>query len=174
MTSADFPGSDPGFRERVLTLLGQGAHVQFEPSLDPTLIAFSALFASSGLAGFAAYKQLRLAALTPVYDCWTESAPVTGDPAQTFAVAWIPDPGGTNPMTGFRTREGSILMGGAPVMMPQDERTAALLLLVVNQFVYLSARRATPRDVVHGVLESSGDRYRFLTLEEAPSSSTRG
>ena len=73
MAGADVPDTHPAFRERVLKLLGQGGHVQFEPSLDPTLIAFSALFASSRLAGFAANKQLRLDALTLVYDCWTES-----------------------------------------------------------------------------------------------------
>jgi hypothetical protein len=166
MAGDDVPDTHPAFRERVLKLLGQGGHVQFEPSLDPTLIAFSALFASSGLSGFAANKQLRLDALTLVYDCWTESTRQPGEQAQTFAVAWTPNRQGMDPLTGFRTGEDSILLGTAPpVAMPQDERTDALLLLVTSRFVHLSARRATPADVIHGVLETSGASYRFLTLQ---------
>lgn len=168
MTGADVPDPRLGFPERVLALRAQAGHVRFEASLDPTLIAFSALFAASGLAGLAANKQQRLDAPTLVYDCWTDSTPVPGDPAQTFTVAWTPNPPGTEPSTGFRNREGSSPSGTAPlVVMPQDERTDALLLLVTSRFVYLSAHRATPANVVHGVLETSGDRYRFLTLQPA-------
>ncbi len=48
--------------------------------------------------------------------------------------------------------------------MPQDERTAALLLLVTSTFVHLCASRAGGAVVVQGALESDGSGYRFLTL----------
>jgi hypothetical protein len=66
----------------------------FEPSDDPTLVAFSTLFAESGPFALDASKTLRLDALSAIYDCETESQHgaegstyrfVTLDPAVTRA-----------------------------------------------------------------------------------------
>jgi hypothetical protein len=155
-------------RERLARLAGHRELVQFQPSADPTLLAFGSLFADSGLAALAANKQVRVDALTIVYDCWTESVRESGDAPETFAVAWAPNRQGRDVLTGFRTGEDSLLLGTAPtVAMPQDERTEALLLLVRSSFVRLSADRTNGGSVVRGV-DAGADGYRFLTLLESP------
>jgi hypothetical protein len=155
-------------REWLGRLLGPRRPVEFEPSDDRVLTAFAELFTGSGLAAFAANKQERPDALTLVYDCWTESMRGPADAAETFAVVWAPDRQGTDPLTGFRTGEDSILLGTAPsVAMPQDERSAALLLLVTSRFVRLSAVRGDPAPVVHGVRDDGGSGYRFLELDRS-------
>ena len=150
-------------REWLGRLLGPRGPVEFEPSSDPVLTAFADLFGGSGLAAFAANKQVRVDAWTLVYDCWTESMREPEDAAEVFEVAWAPGRQGADPLTGFRSGEDSILLGTAPtVAVPQDERTDALLLLVTSRFVRLAASRADPAPVVHGVLDAGGSAYRFL------------
>jgi hypothetical protein len=150
--------------ERLAGVLGHREPVVFEPSADPTLIAFAELFADSGLTAFAATKQARVDALTLVYDCWTESTRGSGEPPEIFSVTWSPNRQGRDPLVGFRTGEDSPFLGTAPtVAMPQDERTDALLLLVTSRFVHLSAQQDHPMPVVRGVLDTDDD-YRFLTL----------
>jgi hypothetical protein len=152
-------------REWLGRLLGPRHPVEHEPSRDRVLTAFADLFDGSGLAALAANKQERVDALTLVYDCWTESMRASGDDAEVFTVAWAPNRQGTDPLTGFRTGEDSILLGTAPtVAMPQDERTEALLLLVTSRFVHLSAARGDRGPVVRGVLDDGGSGYRFLSL----------
>lgn len=143
---------------------GRQAPVEFEPSSHPTLVAFAALFGDSGLTAFAAGRQPRGDAYTRAYDCWTESTREPGATPERFTVTWTPDRQGTDPLTGFRTGEDSILLGAAPaVAMPQDERTEALLLLVSGDFVQLSAERGDAGGTVHGVVDA-GEGYRFLSL----------
>src|SRR3954471_7967768 len=152
-------------REWLARLVGHRESVEFEPSTDPTLIAFAELFAGSGLAAFVATKQVRVDALTLVYDCWTESMREPSGAPDVFTVAWAPNRQGNDPLTGFRSGEDSILLGTAPtVAMPQDERTDALLLLVTSRFVQLSASRGDPAPVVRGVVDPGGNAFRFLTL----------
>jgi hypothetical protein len=165
----DDGGAEPRSRgpllARLARVLGHRETVVFEPSADPTLIAFAELFADSGLTAFAATKQARVDALTLVYDCWTESTRGPGEPPETFSVTWSPNRQGRDPLVGFRTGEDSPFLGTAPtVAMPQDERTDALLLLVTSRFVHLSAEQGHPLPVVRGVLDTDDD-YRFLTLE---------
>ncbi|HEY5199727.1 MAG TPA: hypothetical protein VIJ31_02370, partial [Acidothermaceae bacterium] len=45
----------------------------FEPSDDPTLVAFSRLFAQSELFALEASKRIRADALSTIYDCETET-----------------------------------------------------------------------------------------------------
>jgi hypothetical protein len=161
---AGSPPRRPPLLERLAGVLGHREPVVFEPSADPTLIAFAELFADSGLTAFAATKQARVDALTLVYDCWTESTRGSGEPPETFSVTWSPNRQGRDPLVGFRTGEDSPFLGTAPtVAMPQDERTDALLLLVTSRFVHLSAQQDHPTPVVRGVLDTDDD-YRFLTL----------
>ena len=149
--------------DRLAGVVGQREAVVFDPSADPVLVAFAELFADSGLAAFAATKQARVDVLTLVYDCWTESTRAPGEPPETFSVAWSSNRQGSDPLVGFRTGEDSPFLGTAPtVAMPQDERTAALLLLVTSRYVHLSAQQDTPG--VMGVVDTD-DGYRFLTLE---------
>ena len=69
-------------------------------------------------------------------------------------------------MTGFRTGHDSVLLGSTPtVAMPQDERTAALLLLVTSTFVHLSASQAEPMPLIRGAIDADGGAYRFVTLD---------
>jgi hypothetical protein len=151
--------------ERLGAAAGRRAPAVFEPSADPTLIAFAELFADSGLTAFTATKQARVDALTLVYDCWTESTRGPGEPPETFSVAWSPNRQGNDPLVGFRAGEDSLFLGTAPtVAMPQDERTNALLLLVTSRFVHLSAQQDQPRPVIRGVLDTDAD-YRFLILD---------
>jgi hypothetical protein len=151
-------------RQWLARLVGHGAAVEFESSSDPTLVAFGELFADSGLTAFATGRQPRGDAYTESYDCWTESIREAGDAPERFTVTWTPVPQGTDPLTGFRTGEDSILLGTAPtVAMPQDERTDALLLLVSGEFIQLWAEQGDPGSAVHGVVDT-GEGYRFLSL----------
>jgi hypothetical protein len=143
---------------------GHGAPVEFEPSSHPTLVAFAELFADSGLTAFGAGRQPRGDAYTRAYDCWTESTREPGGTPERFTVTWTAGGQGTDPLTGFRTGEDSILLGTAStVAMPQDERTDALLLLVSGDFVQLWAEQGDPGSTVHGV-EDTGEGYLFLSL----------
>lgn len=137
----------------------------FQHSADPTLTAFAALFEESALFTFAADKHLRTGALTPIYDCETQSRPSAEAELERFVVTWAPVWPGTDPVTGFRTGGDSSVLGTAPtVAMPPDERTAALLLLVTSAFVHLSAARTGSGRVVRGALEAEGGSYHFLEL----------
>lgn len=140
----------------------------FEPSHDPTLVAFSKLFVQSELFAFEAGKRVRVDALSTIYDCETESRAQAGGTDEVFAAIWTPGWPGDDPLTGFRTGQDSVLLGSTPtVAMPQDERTAALLLLVTSTFVHLSASQAEPLPVIRGALEAPGSTYRFVTLDPA-------
>src|SRR5450631_4118731 len=75
----------------------------FEPSDDPTLVAFSKLFAKSGLFALEASKTLRVDALSTIYDCETESRYEAGAELEKFVVIWTPVWSGDDPLTGFRT-----------------------------------------------------------------------
>jgi hypothetical protein len=48
--------------------------------------------------------------------------------------------------------------------MPQDERTAALLLLVTSSFVHLSARRDGTMLVVQGAIDDIDEGFRYVEL----------
>ena len=140
----------------------------FEPSEDPTLVAFSKLFTTSGLFTFDASKTLRIDALSAIYDCETESQREAHAAPEKFVVIWTPVWSGDDPLTGFRTGHDSVLLGSTPtVAMPQDERTAALLLLVTSTFVHLSASRAEPMPLIRGAIDAEGGTYRFVTLDQA-------
>ena len=155
------------FRER-LEALRQHGEPEFEASADPTLVAFAQLFVDSELVSFDANKHLRTDALSPIYDCETESVS-DGDPEpQKFAVNWSPVWAGTAPVTGFRTGRDSVAFGSTPtVAMPQDERTAALLLLVTSAFVHLSAHPSASGPLIQGAVDDEDGRLRFVTLEPA-------
>jgi hypothetical protein len=140
----------------------------FESSDDPTLVAFSDLFAKSGLFALDASKILRIDALSAIYDCETESRPEADAVPEKFVVIWTPVWSGDDPLTGFRTGYDSVVFGSTPtVAMPQDERTAALLLLVNSTFVHLSARRDEPVPLIRGAVEADGGTFRFVTLDRA-------
>jgi hypothetical protein len=140
----------------------------FEPSEDPTLVAFSKLFAKSGLFALDASKTLSLDALSTMYDCETESRHEADAVPEKFDVIWTPVWSGDDPVTGFRRGRDSAAFGSTPtVVMPQDERTAALLLLVTSTFVHLSASRAEPVPLIRGAVDADGGAYRFVTLDRA-------
>lgn len=147
----------------------------FEASDDPVLVAFGRLFVASELSSFDANKHLRTDALSPIYDCWTESRPAAGEPIDRFVVIWTPVWDGISPVTGFRVGQDSALLGSTPtVAMPQDERTDALLMLVTSTYVHLSGRRADGELVVEGALESDQNSYRFVRLEPAALAAATG
>jgi hypothetical protein len=140
----------------------------FEPSDDPTLVAFSKLFAKSGLFALDASKTLRIDALSAMYDCETESRHEADAVPEKFVVIWTPVWSGDDPLTGFRTGRDSVLLGSTPtVAMPQDEQTAALLLLVTSTFVHLSASHEEPVPLIRGAIDADGGAYRFVTLDRA-------
>jgi hypothetical protein len=139
----------------------------FEPSDDPTLVAFSKLFVQSELFAFEASKRIRVDALSTIYDCETESRSDADAGPGIFEALWTPVWPGEDPLTGFRTGSDSIFGHRPTVAMPQDERTAALLLLVTSTFVHLEARRADPLPVIRGAMDAPGSTYRFVTLDPA-------
>jgi hypothetical protein len=148
-----------------LEALREGGLPVFEASEDPTLVAFAQLFADSGLASFDATKHLRTGALTALYDCETESVRVAGAEPDKFVAIWTPVWHHNDPVTGFRVGRDSAFLGSTPtVAMPQDERTAALLLLVTSTFVHLSGSVETSAPVVQGAVEAEDGAYRFVTL----------
>ena len=152
------------WRERVGAILADRDPI-FEPSNDPTLTAFAELFVGSQLVAFDANKRLRTDALTPLYDCETESVRRAGEPPELFVVVWTPVWEGTDPVAGFRTGRDSAYLGTTPtVAMPQDERTAALLLLVTTSFVHLSARYDGSTLVTQGAIDTGANDFRFVEL----------
>jgi hypothetical protein len=154
-------------RER-LEALTEHREPVFEPSDDPTLVAFSKLFAKSDLFALDASKTVRLDALSAIYDCETESQRGADAVPEKFVVIWTPVWDADDPLTGFRTGHDSVLLGSTPtVAMPQDERTATLLLLVTSTFVHLSASRAEPVPLIRGAIDANGGTYRFVTLDQA-------
>jgi hypothetical protein len=156
-------------RDRLIALATHHEEPPFELSAAPTLISFAQLFVDSGLYSFDANKHLRTGALSPIYDCETESATKPGSEPERLVAIWAPAWADDDPVTGFRTGRDSSFLGSTPtVAMPQDERTAALLLLVTTAFVHLSA--AYERDagvLVQGAIETDDDEFRFLTLDPA-------
>ena len=137
----------------------------FETSADPALISFGQLFVDSELYTFDANKHLRTGALTPIYDCWTDSRRSAQGNVDHFTASWAPVWATADPVTGFRTGRDSVAYGSTPtVSMPQDERTAGLLILVTTPFVHLSASRAESAIIVQAAQESEGTGFRFLTL----------
>jgi hypothetical protein len=153
--------------QRLQALRGAGQPT-FEASNDPTLLAFAELFFDSELVTFDANKRLRDEALTPLYDCETESRRHSTDEPEKFVVIWTPVWAHSDAVTGFRTGRDSAAFGSTPtIAMPQDERTAALLLLVTTAFVHLSASRDGTTANVQGAVETDHNAYRYLTL--APS-----
>lgn len=155
-------------RERLESLWPHHGEPVFEPSGDPVLVAFATIFADSELDSFDANKHLRTDALSPIYDCETESRRSADAEVEKFVVVWSPVWHRDNPVTGFRTGRDSTLLGSTPtVAMPQDERTAALLLLVTTPFVHLSGNRADGSANIMGAFEDEGGNYRFLVLDPA-------
>ena len=61
------------WRERLGVPADHHPEPVFEPSDDPILVAFAQLFVESELVAFDANKRLRTDALSPLYDCETES-----------------------------------------------------------------------------------------------------
>jgi hypothetical protein len=157
-------------RELISGHRDEGREPTFEPSEDHVLVSFAELFATSELVAFDANKQLRSDALSPLYDCQTESVPVEGAPADVFAVVWTPVWEGTDPLAGFRTGHDSAFLGTTlTVAMPPDERTDALLLLVTSAFTHLSGRWEQGAAVVQGAIDADGG-YRFVQLSPARTS----
>lgn len=155
-------------RDRLVALATHHDKPSFELSTSPTLRAFAKLFVDSGWYSFDANKHLRTGALSPIYDCETESCRAAGAEPERFIAIWTPVWAGNDPVTGFRTGRDSVLLGSTPtVAMPQDERTAALLLLVTSTFVHLSASYDGDTPLVQGAAEAEDNRYRFLTLNPA-------
>jgi hypothetical protein len=155
-------------RDRLVALATHHDGPTFELSKSPTLLAFAQLFADSGLYSFDANKHLRTGALSPIYDCETESRLAARAEPERFVAIWTPVWAHNDPVTGFRTGRDSVLLGSTPtVAMPQDERTAALLMLVTSPFVHLSATYDGQVPQVQGAVETEDNRYRFLTLDPA-------
>jgi hypothetical protein len=158
-------------RHRLGALAGHhDAHSEpsFETSRDATLAGFGRLFVESGLWSFDANKHLRTDALSPIYDCETESRASAHSEPDLFVAIWTPVWENTDPVTGFRTGQDSALLGStATVAMPQDERTAALLMLVTTTFVHLSGGYENGVPVVRGAVETDDNGYRFLQLDAA-------
>ncbi len=155
-------------RDRLVALATHHDGPTFELSKSPTLLTFAQLFADSGLYSFDANKHLRTGALSPIYDCETESRRAPRAEPERFVAIWTPVWARNDPVTGFRTGRDSVLLGSTPtVAMPQDERTAALLLLVTSTFIHLSATYNGDTPEVQGAVETEGNRYRFLTLDPA-------
>jgi hypothetical protein len=153
------------WRERLGVPAEHYPEPDFEPSDDPILVAFAQLFVESELVAFDANKRLRTDALSPLYDCETESVRKAGEPPELFVVIWTPVWAETDPVTGFRTGHDSAYLGTTPtVAMPQDERTAALLLLVTSSFVHLSARWEGAMPIVQGAIDTGNERFRFVEL----------
>jgi hypothetical protein len=164
-------------RERLEALITRHADPRFESSDDPVLVAFAQLFADSGLDSFDANKHLRTDALAPIYDCETESRREPGVEPELFSVTWAPVWQRDSPVTGFRTGGDSTFIGSTPtIAMPQDERTAALLLLVTTTFVHLSGTVEEGHPVVRGAAQDDEGKYRFLELTAAldPASDVNG
>jgi hypothetical protein len=158
----------PSLRERLTDLAARGDELTFEPTDDPTLVAFATLVEESGLFAFDANKHQRTDAWSPVYDCWTESQQRPDSPTVGFEAIWAPVSEGTDPLTGFRRGRDSVLLGSTPtVAMPQDERTEALLLLVTTTFVHLSASREGSGLTVRGAVDVAGRDFRYVMLDPA-------
>jgi hypothetical protein len=152
-------------QDRLDELVTRNAEPRFESSTEPTLVRFAQIYADSDLYSFDANKHLRTDALSPIYDCETESRRQSDAEPELFSVTWAPVWQRDSPVTGFRTGRDSAFTGSTPtVAMPQDERTATLLLLVTTTFVHLSGTIEEGVRVVRGAAEDDDGSYRFLEL----------
>jgi hypothetical protein len=156
---------NPPLRDRLAELVALQVEPRFESSSDPTLGAFANIFAGSGLYALDANKHLRTDAFSPIYDCETESRAEPDADVDLFSVTWTPVWERQNPVTGFRTGRDSAFIGSTPTTaMPQDERTATLLLLVTTLYIHLSGTLEGGRCIVRGAAEGDDGNYRFLEL----------
>jgi hypothetical protein len=138
----------------------------FERTNDLTLASFAQLFLDSELFAFDANKRLRPDSLSPRYDCETESRAQADDEPEKFVVTWTPVWPNSDPVTGFRVGWDSAAFGSTPtIAMPQDERTAALLLLVTTPYIHLSAIRSDSGSLIQGAIETEDNTFRYLTLD---------
>ncbi|MCW2540116.1 MAG: hypothetical protein JWN95_1841 [Frankiales bacterium] len=162
------------WRERIGGHSEHGPEPDFEMSEDSILLAFARLFVTSELVSLDANKQLRTDAFSPLYDCETESVRVEGGTPEQFVAIWTPVWDGTDPLTGFRTGRDSAYLGSTlPVAMPEDERTAALLLLVTSDYIHLSGGSNDSRGqggsalLIRGAVDEGGEQFRFVELTTA-------
>lgn len=159
--------SHKSLRDRLEELFTHHAEPRFELTGDPVLRSFAQIFVDSGLLSFDANKHLRTDALAPIYDCETESRRQANVEPEPFVVTWAPVWQKDSPLTGFRTGGDSAFVGSTPtIAMPQDERTAALLLLVTTTFVHLSGVMEAGRCIIRGAAENDDGNYRFLELSD--------
>jgi hypothetical protein len=153
-------------RDRLEAHATHGHEPTFEVTADPALLAFASLFVESGFVVFHANKHQRTDAWTPLYECWTELQRDETMPVERFEVSWAPVWQRADPVTGFRTGWDSALFGStSTIAMPQDERTAALLMLVTTNFVHLSASWEDSGLLIRGAVDVTGPDYRYLVLD---------
>jgi hypothetical protein len=50
--------------------------------------------------------------------------------------------------------------------MPDDENTAALVLLVTTNYVHLSASREQTPPLVRGAIDEGGEEFRYVVLSQ--------
>lgn len=137
----------------------------FAASDDPVLAAFGRVFVDSALDALDATALLDANALTPIVRCSTARRRSVGDEVDTFVCNWTPVGDHDDPLTGFREGRNSAFLGSTPsIAMPQDERTAALLLLVTSTFVHLSGSREDAQLTIRGARPDDANGYRYLEL----------
>lgn len=129
-----------------------------------TLVAFARLYLASDLVTFTANKYRRTGVPEPIYDCWTETRAQPGGPLERFELSWAPGRQDGDPITGFRDGRDLALSAAADSGIPQDHRTAALLLLVTTKFVYLSAIRTDSGPHVRGAIEMADGTQHYVVL----------
>ncbi len=147
----------------------EGNPPQFVAGNDPILSAFGRIFVDSELYSLDATALLDANALTPIVRCSTGRRRTSSDEIETFVCNWTPVGENDDPVTGFRTGHNSAYLGTTPtIAMPQDERTASLLLLVTSNFVHLSGVRDEVGLTIRGARHADGSSgYRYLELAPA-------
>jgi|BarGraNGADG00212_1021973.scaffolds.fasta_scaffold89725_1 hypothetical protein len=145
----------------------QGNPAVFHPSNDPPLAEFATIFADTDLYSFDVNKHLTEDELAPLYELTAETVRTAGDEPELLTRHWSPVYQGQDPMQGFREGPDSAVWGNTlGELMPQDERTAAFMLLLTSNYVHLSASREQSPPLVRGAISEPGEEFRYVVLAD--------
>jgi hypothetical protein len=155
-------------REHLVHRAEQDHPVVFVPSNDEPLVEFARLFAATGLYSFDVNKHIPENELWNAFELTVEAVRSPGEAPELMSRYWAPVHAGQDVVTGFHEGPDSALWGSTPAdFMPDDENTAALILLVTTNYVHLSASREQTPPLVRGAIDEGGETFRYVVLSES-------
>lgn len=154
------------FRDHLVETAERGHTPVFRSSKAEPLRVLDQIFAATDLYSLDVNKHQPVDELSPYCLMTAERLQTAHSSPEIFTCEWTPVAPGVDPRTGFRIGPDSILFGStAAATMPNDERTAALLLLVTSDFVHLSASREQNPALIRGAIDGHGEGFDYVVLD---------